>query len=269
LKAKRDSLDKEAQAWAEKRDRLHEEMRKIRLEAKDLRDKRDELNTEIQFLKTLREERWKKRAEAIEQLKTQRRKMKAASATKTARSSKSLEGEIAKVEWKIQTEPHSLEEEKKLVNRVKTLEVQLQAYRQIQRVRNEITNLGTEAQTLREGMQTDTRKILELAEQSQKFHENMIKELEKVKTLKTEADEIHHKYVESKEKAKACHSEYMRILEKIKALRAAIQLREEEERSRKQADFKKRVEDEASDKLRRGKKLSFEEFKILAEQGKI
>ena len=269
MKAQRDSLNEEAQAWAEKRDRLHEEIRKIRLEAKGFKDKRDELNAEIQFLKTLKEERWKKRRETIEHLKSQRLKIKSASTTKTSRSSRSLEDEISKVDWKIQTEPHSLEEEKKLVNHVKTLEVQLQAHRQIERVRSEITDLGTEAQKLKEEIQTDTKKILELAEQSQKFHEKMIKELEKTKALKTEADEMHRKFVESKEKSKACHSKYMKILEKIKVLRTTIQRKEEEERSEKQASLKKKIEDEASDKLKRGKKLSFEEFKILAEQGKI
>jgi uncharacterized coiled-coil DUF342 family protein len=217
----------------------------------------------------MREERWKKRAEIIEQLKIQRLKIKATPVTKNMRISKLLEDEIAKVEWKIQTEPHSLEEEKKLVNRVKALEVQLQAHKQKEQVKNEIADLGAEAQTLKNEIQSDSNKILELAQQSQMFHEKMIKDLEKAKTLKMEADGMHGKYVESKEKAKAYHLKCIEMLEQIKALRATIQQKEEKERSKQQANLKKRIEDEALDKLKRGKKLSFEEFKILAEQGKI
>ena len=269
LKAERDKFNEEAQAWAEKRDKLHDEIRKVRLEAKGFRDKRDELNSEIKFLKTMKEERLKKRSETFEQLKSQRLKIKDASAAKAVRSSKSLEGEIAKIDWKIQTEPHSLEEEKKLVNQVKTLEVQLQVHRRIEHIENEVASLKKGAQTLKGEIQTDTGKIRELAEHSQRFHEKMIGELEKAKALKTEADEMHRKFVESKERANTCHSKYVEILEQIKALRAATRQREEEERTKQQAELKRKIEDEALDKLKHGKKLSFEEFKILAEQGKI
>ena len=268
-KVERDRLNEEAQTWAEKRDHLHEEIRKIRLEANSYRDKRDELNTEIQFLKTLREERWKKRAEVIEQLKNERQKIKVASATKTTRSSQSIEDEIAKVDWKIQTESLSLEEEKKLVNRVKVLEVQLKTHKQIERAKNEISNFGTEAQTLKDEIQNGNSKIQELAQQSQKFHEKMIVNLEKIKTLRTEANETHNKYVEIREKAKICHLKCVDLLGQIKALQTTIRKKEEEEKTKQQADLKKKVENEAIDKLKRGKKLSFEEFKILAEQGKI
>ena len=217
----------------------------------------------------MKEERREKRATAIEQLKGQRLKIKATSATRATRSSKSLEDEIAEIDWKIQTEPHSLEEEKKLVNQVKALEIQLQAYKKMEQLKGKIYGLGAEAQTLKDEIKTDSDKILELAEQSHKFHEKMIEGLEKAKTLKTEADENHRKYVENREKAKACHSKFVEKLEQVKSLRAAIRQKEEEEKSRHQADLKRKVEDEALEKLKQGKKLSFDEFKILAEQGKI
>jgi uncharacterized coiled-coil DUF342 family protein len=241
----------------------------LRLEAKGFRDKRDELNAEIQFLKTVKEERREKRADAIEQLKGQRLKIKATSTTRATRSSKSLEDEIAEIDWNIQTEPHSLEEEKKLVDQVKALEIQLQAHKKIEQLKGKIYGLGAEAQTLKDEIKTDSDKILELAEQSQKFHEKMIEGLEKAKTLKMEADENHRKYVENREKAKACHIKFVEKLEQVKALRAAIRQKEEEEKSRQQADLKRKVEEEALDKLKQGKKMSFDEFKILAEQGKI
>ncbi|MBS7615249.1 hypothetical protein KEJ18_05935 [Candidatus Bathyarchaeota archaeon] len=115
LRAERDRFNEEAKTWAEKRDKLHEEIKKILLEARGFRDKRDELNNEIKFLKTIRDERLKKRSETFELLKSQRQKIRDILATMTGRSLKSLEEEIARIDWKIQTEPHSLEEEKKKV----------------------------------------------------------------------------------------------------------------------------------------------------------
>jgi len=269
LKAERDSLNEKAQAWAKKRDKIHEEIRKIRLEAKGFKDQRDELNAEIKFLKVMRNERSRKRAEIIEKIKIQKQKIKVTSSTMTARSLKWVEDEIAKIEWNIQTEPHSLEEEKNLVNHVKTLALQLQAYKQTECVRKQIADLEAEAQALKAEIQSDGNKILELAQQSQKFHERMIKNLEKAKTLKTEADKLHHKYVEIKEESKTRHSKYIETLNQLKDVYAVIQQKEEEEKTKQQAILKKRVEEEALDKLKQGKKLSFEEFKFLAEQGKI
>ena len=269
LKAERNRLNDEAKTWADKRDKLHEEIQKMRLEVKGFRGKRDELNAEIQFIKTMKEERREKRTDAIEQLKGQRLKIKTMSTMKETRSSKSLEDKIAEIDWMIQTESHSLEEEKKLVDQVKALEIQLQAHKKIEQFKGKIYGLSAEAQTLKEEIKTDSDKILELAERSQKFHEKMIAGLEKTKTLRMEADENHCKYVESREKAKACHSKFVEKLEQVKALFAAIRQKEEEEKSRHQANLKKQVEDEALEKLKQGKKLSFDEFKILAEQGKI
>ena len=269
MKAERDSLNGEARDWAEKRDNLHEEMQKLRLDARGFRDKRDELNAEIQLQKTVKEERREKRAEAIKQLKSQRQKITAAPASRAGRNSKSLEAEIAEIDWKIQTEPHSMDEEKRLVEQVRALEVQLQAHRKVDRARGKISGLGTEAQTLKEDIKTDSDKIRELAEQSQRFHGKMVGCLEKIKALKTEADENHKKYVEAREKAKGCHAKFVEKLEQIKTLRAAVRRKEEDEKAKQEADLKRKVEDEALSKLKQGKKLSFDEFKILAEQGKI
>ena len=271
LRAERDGLNSEARAWADKRDGLHGEIQKLRLEAKGFRDKRDELNAEIQLHKTVKEERRGKRAETIEQLKSQRQKIQTAPAPRAARSSKSLEDEIAEVDWEIQTEPHSLDEEKKLVERVRALEIQLQAYRKIERAKSKISDFGAEAQTLKEEIKADSNKILELAEQSQKFHEKMVECLEKAKAkaMKLEADDCHKKYIETREKAKEWHSKFVEKLEQIKAFRASIRQKEEEEKARHQADLKRKVEDEALSKLKQGKKLRFDELNILAEQGKI
>lgn len=233
------------------------------------RGKRDDLNAEIQFIKTMKEEQREKRADAIEQLKGQRLKIKTMSTTKETRSLKSLEDKIAEIDWIIQTKSHSLEEEKKIVDQVKALEIQLQAHKKIEQLKGKIYSLSTEAQTLKEEIKTDSDKILELAERSQMFHEKLIEGLEKAKTLKMEADENHRKYVENREKAKACHSKFVEKLKQVKALCAVIRQKEEEEKSRHQANLKKKVEDEALEKLKQGKKLSFDEFKILTEQGKI
>ncbi|RJS76570.1 hypothetical protein CW712_01520 [Candidatus Bathyarchaeota archaeon] len=269
LRTERENLNSEARKWAEKRDRFHEEIRRNMLEAKSLKAKRDELNAEIQYLKALRDEQQKTRREKLERMKQLKQKIRELRAEKSERTFRFLENDLQKVEWKIQTETLTLDEERKLVERAKFLETQLKAYREIERIKKEIESLKQETAELKTEILEKHRRIQELAQESQRFHEKMITKLEKTKELKSEADKMHGEYVKHKEKAKATHLKYVEVQKQIKTLHTAMQKKEEEEKARQQAILRKKTEEEALDKLKRGKKLSFEEFKILAEQGKI
>jgi len=269
VRTERDRLNKEAIRWAEKRNLLHEDIKRLRSEARSLKEKRDELNRRVKHLKTLREEARKKRGEKISHLKELRQKTRDLTAKRPKRSAQSLENEIEKIEWKIQTDSLSLDEERKLIERVKSLETQLEAYREIKNVKNKILTLQEEVETLKKEISSRNEEISEVAKQSQRFHEKMIEKLEKIKELQAEADAMHKRYVENKEKAKAFHSKYVETLGQIKGLREIIRKREEAEKAKQIASLRKKLEKEALDKLRRGEKLTFEEFKLLAEQGKI
>jgi len=270
IKDERDRLNKESLRWAEERNLLHEEIKKLRSEARLFKEKRDALNNEVQSLKILREEDRRKHRENIDQLQKLRQRMREAIAKREPiRDALSLEREIETIDWKIQTNPLSLDEERELVERVKILENQLEVYRSIKGIKDEIARLKNEAKALKEEIASHGEKILEVAGQSQKFHLNMIEHLENIKKLGVKADEMHKKYVENKEEAQTFQSKYAEIFNQIKALQKAIQEKEEEEKTKQLAELRNKLEKEALDKLKRGKKLSFEEFKILAEQGRI
>jgi uncharacterized coiled-coil DUF342 family protein len=198
----------------------------------------------------MNEERRKQRQEKIEQLKEDRLKVRETLADKPSRSFRSLKDELDKLEWKIQTESHSIEEERRLVGYVKSLETQLETYRRVEVIRSRIMKIEEDMNALRQDSLVDREKIQELTQKSQSFHENMISRLEKAKDLKKEADEMHGKYVEYRDKARVQHAKYLDVLMQIK-------------------DMRSQLEKTALEKLKNGKKLTFEEFKILAEQGKI
>ena len=265
----RERLNDKAIQWATKRDRLHEEIKKLRSEARGLKEKRDTLNNDVQSLKTLREDARKAYREKLEQLQGLRQKAQVVMAKKPPRSAAGLESEIAAIDWKIQTNPLPLDEEKRLVEQVKTLECQLAAYRSIEGLRINIAKLRDEAKALRDENKSHGERISETAEQSQKFHQQMTEELEKSWKLKAEADEMHEEYVKNKEQAHAAHLKYLEILSQIEPLEKASREREEKEKSEIQESLRNKLEKEALEKLRSGKKMSFEEFKVLAERDKI
>jgi uncharacterized coiled-coil DUF342 family protein len=220
-------------------------------------------------LKAINEERRKQRQEKIDQLKEARLKIREALADKPSRGFKSLKDELDKLEWKIQTEPHSIEEERRLVSHVKSLEIQMEAYRRAEAIRSRITKTEEDVNALRQDSLGDREKIHELARKSQSFHENMIARLGKAKELKKEADEMHGRYVEYRDKARAQHAKYLDVLAQIKAFHAEVRKKEEAERAEQEANIRSQLEKTALEKLKNGKKLTFEEFKILAEQGKL
>ena len=124
-----DRLRREARSWAEKRDAIHEKIRRIKSSIQELRQRRDALNLEVKRLKALREDGLKRRSEIIEEIRRlteERRRMRG---DKPRRSRSSLESQLERIEWRIQTEPLSLEEERRLIDQIRLLESQLEYYR--------------------------------------------------------------------------------------------------------------------------------------------
>jgi len=269
LKAERDDLNKKAQTWAERRNRIHEEIRKIRLLIRDLKQRRDSLNDEVKHLKALRKVELERRDEILEEIRELRKERNRIAAGKPPRSQSYLENEIKRIEWKIQTEPLPLDAERKLIDQIKILEAQLEVYRRIGSINNKIAELRKEADKLKAEALNYRSRILEISAESQEFHLKMLKRIEEAKELKAKADEMHQRYAENKEKVKAINLEIKETLGEIRSIRELLESEEEKERRRRESDLQRQTEEKALEKLKRGEKLTFDEFKILLEKGKI
>ena len=269
LKAERDDLNKKAQTWAERRNRIHEEIRKIRLLIRDLKQRRDSLNKEVKHLKALRKVELERRDEILEEIRELRKERNRIAAGKPPRSQSYLENQIKRIEWKIQTEPLPLDAERKLIDQIKILEAQLEVYRRIGSINNKIAELRKEADKLKAEALNYRSRILEISAESQEFHLKMLKRIEEAKELKAKADEMHQRYAGNKEKVKAINLEIKKTLGEIRSIRELLKSEEEKERRRRESDLQRQTEEKALEKLKRGEKLTFDEFKILLEKGKI
>jgi len=269
LKAERDDLNKKAQTWAERRNRIHEEIRKIRLLIRDLKQRRDSLNKEVKHLKAIRKVELERRDEILREIRELRKERNRIAAGKPPRSQSYLENQIKRIEWKIQTEPLPLDAERKLIDQIKILEAQLEVYRRIGSINNKIAELRKEADKLKAEALNYRSRILEISAESQEFHAKMLKRIEEAKELKAKADEMHQRYAENKEKVKAINLEIKKTLGEIRSIRELLKSEEEKERRRRESDLQRQTEEKALEKLKRGEKLTFDEFKILLEKGKI
>jgi len=269
LKEERNRLNLEAKKWAEKRNNIHEQIKDLRTKASDLKGKRDNLNEKVQELKSLRDQARTKRKEKHAQTLKLKEKVRSLTERKPSQSMHTIQREIEKLDWKIQTTSLPVKEEEMLINQVRQLETQLLIHKQIERTKKELVEVRTEEKALETEAKAYHEKLSELAEQSQKLHEEMLENLNKAHSLKVEADITHQKYVEIKQQAQNLHQKCVELLDKIKTIEKELQEVEEKKQVKRQHELLKELEEKALEKLKRGEKLTWEEFKILAEKRKI
>ncbi len=260
LREEHDKLNSEAKERAGKRNALHKQIKRLRAKAHKLKQKRDELNTRVQELKTLREEANKKRREKRAQILKLREEIRTLTEKKLSRRMDNIKMEIEKLEWKIQTKPLTLKEEKVLIDQIRPLENQLLVYKKLQKSKDDLDELRTEEEEFESKAKTYHKEILELAEQSQELHKEMLEALNEAATLQSEADEAHQRFWEAKQKARSLH-------QRIEPLREELHQMIEENKARHELELRKGLEERALEKLKRGEKLTWEEFKVLAEKG--
>jgi uncharacterized coiled-coil DUF342 family protein len=267
LKEQRDKLDAEAYEWAEKRNELNDKVKSLRDGILELRAERDRINDQVKELKQQRNDTTTRIREKIEEMKKLNQESKALAKKRPSRSHQALQKEVESIDWKIQTTPLTLQEDKELVGQVKELEAQLNVYRKLEQLAQKVLELRKEVRALRSENGLRHQKLTKNAEESQEIHRNMIGKIEDSKKYKIEADVMHKRFLEVKEKARPVEGEMMGLANQIRQLRAEIRVEEEKERKQDQDALRETLERQAREKLKRGEKLTWEEFQLLAEKG--
>jgi uncharacterized coiled-coil DUF342 family protein len=267
LKEQKAKVDAEAREFAEKRDRLNEAFKDSRAEILELRRTRDSINLEVKELKQQRDKIKDERIKKIDELKNLRKELEELARKKPSKSLKTLQKEIESLEWNIQTMSLNLQDEKQLVERVKQLEIQLSIHRKFEQLNQKKLELEAELKALEARAKLCHEKISKKAGKSQEFHEKMLEKIEEAKKLKMEADNIHQLFLQAKEKAKPLQAEIANILGEIRRLKEEILAEEEKARKEREESLLENIERQAKEKLKRGEKLTWEEFKAIAEKG--
>lgn len=267
LREQRDKLAAEMKEWAEKRDKFNSEFKRLKAEAAELKKIRDEINTKVKELKQQRNQMIAEIAQKNRELKCLRDQIKVLIMKKPPESVNALQREIEAIEWKIQTTPLSLQEEKQLVEKVKRLEVQLKIHRKIEELNQKKLELTTDLKALEARAKSLHDRIVNEAERSQQIHEEMIKKLEEAKRLKVEAGVFHKFFLQAREKVNPVKEEIKKILEEMRKLREEVAAEALEEKRRSEESLLDNIAKTAMEKLKRGEKLTWEEFKILTEKG--
>jgi uncharacterized coiled-coil DUF342 family protein len=267
LQVQENTLESEAREFAEKRDELNGQMRSLRDGILGLRSQRDELNTKVKELKQRRDEMRAEIHENVEEIKKLVEEHRVLAKRRPSESHEILQKEIESIDWTIQTTSLTLQEDKALVERVKHLETELSIHRKLEQLAKRIAQLRTEARTMKAETEQFHRQLTENAQKSQETHRKMLENIEESKTLKTEADKMHQQFLQSKERMRPLREEMKVVTNRIRQLKGEMQEETEKERKKNENILRETLETKAREKLKRGEKLTWEEFQLLAEKG--
>lgn len=269
LKEQNDALDHDSDQWAGKRDKANDQVHNLRAEVQKLRFERDAMNEQVRRMKQQRSDTAVKIHEAIESLRKLGEENGRIAKNRPSKSHEALQKELDDIEWQIQTTSYTLQEDKELVEKVKQLETQLNVHKKLEKSSHKSLELRKKVRGLKAENQVHHEKIMQLAEKSQQIHQQMMGKIEEAKKMKKEADDLHKQFLDARQKTKPIRDEMANVHAQILHLRKEVQEQQQQKKKDNENALKQTLEELAKEKLRRGEKLSWDEFKLLEEKGMI
>ena len=214
-----------------------------RTELQESRKTRDELNETVRALKKTRDNLRDKAKQNITKLKTVQK-----TAPKLLQSV-TAEHELQQLEWQVQSAPLGKEEEKRLMIKIRVLEIQVTAAKKILKLRDEVAKANQEADEFH-------AKIQELAEESQKHHEEIVILSERFEALKIKQEDV-------RKSLNQLRGEYKDADEQYQVVRKSVDLADKMSQRQKEETHKQNLKEAAKKKLTQGAKLSLHELSAL------
>src|SRR5437870_9619585 len=220
-------------------------IQRVREELQDLRKTRDGLNETVRALKQTRD---RLRDTSREKLSTLRELLKKMSDRPHASIA---EKDLAALEWQVQTSPLEKDEEKRLMTRIRSLEIRVTGYHKVLKLREDITKQREEADQIHVRVQ-------ELAAESQKHHADIVQLSEAFQTLRLRREEQQKTLDDLKRRTADTNQKFLQ-------LRNTLTDDERREQSQKGEALKEALKDTAQKKLVKGGKLTLQELSVLYE----
>lgn len=264
----RDDLNDKTKEWAERRDELNAQVRKLIDEANQKRESRDKLNAAVKEAKANRDE-WNRKFNELSDraMSLRREKM-----PKSGISIRKYKAELRALEKKHMTSVLTPEKEKALMKEMSQLDSKIKEMeREIEQFA-EVRQAEKDAREAKDSAENFHRQVSELAEQAQTEHDAMLKLYEDADTTRKEADAAQEKFIEAKLAADEQHREHIEHIRQVHDFDKIISgIRDKTKRARRERDdtsVKKEAED-IFEKFKSGEKLSTEDLLILQKSGYI
>jgi len=262
----RDELNDKTKEWAEKRDQLNAQVRKLIEEANVRRENRDKLNAEVREAKANRDD-WNRK---FNDLSDQAMALRREKMPKSGLSIRKYKAELRALEKRHMTSVLSADKEKALMKEMSMLDGKIKEMEKEIEQFSEVRTAEKDAHEAKDKAEEFHRKVSELAEKAQTEHDAMLKLYEQADGLRKEADGAQEKFIETKLAADDEHHEHIEHIRQVHDFDKIIAgIRDKGRKSRKETDetSAKKQADEIFERFRSGEKLSTEDIMVLQKSG--
>ena len=262
----RDELNDKTKEWAERRDELNAQVRRLIDEANQKRESRDKLNAEVKEAKAKRDE-WNRKFNDLSDkaMILRREKM-----PKSGLSIRKHKAELRALEKKHMTSVLSAEKEKALMKEMSMLDAKIKEMEKEIEQFVEVKQAEKDAREAKDNAENFHKQVSELADNAQSEHDSMLKLYEEADKLRKEADDAQDKFIEAKLAADERHREHIEHIRQVHDFDKIISgIRDKGKKSRTERDdtSAKRQAEEIFEKFKSGEKLSTEDIMVLQKSG--
>lgn len=262
----------------EKRDQLNQKVKLLRQEIAEIKKERDLLNVNVKALKLQRDEVRGQMAPFIEEIKGHSQRIRELKEKGTGENRRELQKAFDALEFKIATTSLDVHEEKRLIDQVKEIEIQLSVYKRIDAHSKKINEIKGELRVFQDKADVLHNEVTENAKKSQDLHSKMLAKFEEMKKIREEATNLHLQFLLARERIKPLHDEISRCIDQRQRLFGirqgqyeerqkqfdAAKVEGEKQKKAKEQEIKEKIGSEVREKLQRGEKLDWREFQLLA-----
>lgn len=278
LKEQLSKTHEEVNSHIEKRDQLNQQAQNLRKEIVEIKKERDQLNKSVKELKIKRDEIRQQLSPYIDQIREHSQKITELKEKSSGNNRQRLQRAFDALEFKIATTTLDLKEEKRLVDQVKEIEIQLNSYKKMDQHRKKINEIKAELNVFQEKADAFHKQLTDNAQKSQELHSNMLFKFQELKKIRDEATALHALFLQAKARIKPLHEEIGKCVEQRQKLFGAkneqfeerkkqfeaSRVEIEKQKKAKEQEIKEKIGSQAREKLERGEQLDWREFQLLA-----
>lgn len=265
LSAKIRELRKSISERREELKALREEHTKVREEFNKYKEKKDSIK---KILSELREER--------RSIISEMRKIRSKVRNIHEKNEKELRSKLEALEWEYQTKSLSPEEEKIYVNKINELLEQITVIEKYKKLQDKLNDIEAELEKIRSEYENILTILNDLYNKKNELRQNIINLKNEINNIRSIIENLAKIRDETKRKADEKHQELIKMLTRRRELLKEIEkeqlLRKAQLIAKSLAERRKELMQKAvyiREKIKRGERITFEEFKILAELGEL
>ena len=267
LRTRLNQVNEEKETWFAKKETARSEIARLIGEIRELKRERDNLTNFVKESKKTREQLnsgIRDKITNIKAAKQERDSLK--SSIKIFRRPEEIERNINALEFKIETQVVSFDEEQKLMKVIKQMKAELIAAKKSSGAYEKVGSLSREIDKEKVDADSLHAKIQESAAESQKKHELLIELSKKVDALRVEEEEAYKKFMELKNQFTEINGELKNRLVAIGESKDEMdELRVQSRKDRKQRENRliEEKERQVSEKIKTGKKLTTDDLLVF------